>query len=48
MITGPTTGAMAVVLNTVFQVFNAGSSFLYTQNDFPNIDIGGETTTPEP
>ncbi len=46
MITGPTTGAMAVVVNTVMQLFNAGSSFLYTTN---NIDVNdGTTPTPEP
>ena len=48
MIAAPTTGALAVVLNTVLQVFNAGSSFLYTNNS-PIGGGGGETpTTPAP
>lgn len=47
MIAAPTTGALAVVLNTVLQMFNAGSSFLYTDNS--PIGGGGETpTTPAP
>ncbi|MGE2770006.1 hypothetical protein ACQGAO_16245 [Rhodococcus sp. 1.20] len=41
MIAAPTTGALAVVLNTVLQMFNAGSSFLYTDNS--PIGGGGET-----
>ncbi|MDI9900218.1 hypothetical protein QM716_10155 [Rhodococcus sp. IEGM 1409] len=46
MIAAPTTGALAVVLNTVLQMFNAGSSFLYTNNSPIG---GGETpTTPAP
>ncbi|OYD70011.1 hypothetical protein [Rhodococcus sp. OK302] len=44
MISSPTTGALAVVMNTVLQVFNAGSSFLYTDNS--DLFGGGGTTTP--
>ncbi|WP_162835008.1 hypothetical protein [Tomitella biformata] len=45
MIAAPTTGALAVVLNTVLQAFNAGSSFLYTNNS-PILGGGEDTTTP--
>ncbi|WNF39792.1 hypothetical protein [Rhodococcus sp. SG20037] len=47
MIAAPTTGALAVVLNTVLQMFNAGSSFLYTDNS-PIGGGGGTPTTPAP
>ena len=45
MIAAPTTGALAVVMNTVLQLFNAGSSFLYTNNS-PDLGGGDTTTTP--
>ncbi|WP_185993205.1 hypothetical protein [Rhodococcus sp. KBS0724] len=47
MIAAPTTGALAVVMNTVLQMFNAGSSFLFTNN--APVGGGGEVppaTTP--
>ena len=47
MIASPTTGALAVVMNTVLQMFNAGSSFLFT-NNAPIPGGGEDPTTPVP
>ena len=48
MISSPTTGALAVVMNTILQVFNAGSSFLYTDNSDLFGGGGNPTTPPTP
>lgn len=46
MIAAPTTGAMAVVLNTLVQAVNMGSSFLYTDNSPDLSGVGTDTAAP--